>query len=301
MSARRRKKSPAWMGCTGPRPLPPARRAAAARHAVRVNPANKPTPMALTLAAEALQAPLQPQHIAMLTSAYWGPGGVHLTVSFLERTAAALQDKILGHMNAWGADGPGKANVSFSRVDRGGDVRISRGSGGYWSYLGTGIHQIPMGEPTMNLEGFVLATPDSEYRRVVRHETGHTLGFPHEHMRQEIVARIDRQKAYEYFLRTQGWDSQTVDQQVLTPLDPKSIRATAADTASIMCYQLPGDITVDGRPVEGGADIDAIDAGFVATQYPLAVTPPPPPPGGKGKFRATIEVDGATGVFSIVS
>jgi hypothetical protein len=30
-------------------------------------------------------------------------------------------------------------------------------------------------------------TPDAEFYRVVRHETGHTLGFPHEHMRKEII------------------------------------------------------------------------------------------------------------------
>ena len=40
----------------------------------------------------------------------------------------------------------------------------------------------------MNLEAFTMQTPDSEFHRVVRHEAGHTLGFPHEHMRKAIVA-----------------------------------------------------------------------------------------------------------------
>jgi hypothetical protein len=47
----------------------------------------------------------------------------------------------------------------------------------------------------MNLEGFTMKTPDSEFHRVVRHETGHTLGFPHEHMRAELVKRIDSCRA----------------------------------------------------------------------------------------------------------
>ena len=91
----------------------------------------------------------------------------------------------------------------------------------------------------MNLQDFTMNTPESEYRRVIRHEIGHTLGFPHEHMRQELIARIDRNKAYDYFLRTQGWNRAMVDAQVLTPLDQKYLWH-AADQTSIMCYQLPG-------------------------------------------------------------
>ena len=55
---------------------------------------------------------------------------------------------------------------------------------GYWSYLGTDVLHIPVDQQTMNLQGFTERTPESEYRRVVRHETGHTMGFPHEHMRR---------------------------------------------------------------------------------------------------------------------
>ena len=50
-----------------------------------------------------------------------------------------------------------------------------------------------------------MGTPDSEFVRVAGHEAGHA-GFPHEHMRCDIVSRIDPEKAYEYFRRTQGWD-----------------------------------------------------------------------------------------------
>jgi hypothetical protein len=42
-------------------------------------------------------------------------------------------------------------------------------------------------------------------------------------MRQELIARIDRNKAYDYFLRTQGWGPDVVDAQVLTALDQKDI------------------------------------------------------------------------------
>ena len=34
-----------------------------------------------------------------------------------------------------------------------------------------------------------------------------------------------------------------------------------------MCYQLPGDITKDGKPIVGGLDIDASDFAFAASIY----------------------------------
>jgi hypothetical protein len=87
-------------------------------------------------------------------------------------------------------------------------------------------------------------------------------------MRQVIVDRIDPPKAYEYFLRTQGWSKEMVDQQVLTPLDPAKIIGTEPDQDSIMCYQLPGAITKDGKPIRGGLDINPLDSAFTATVYP---------------------------------
>jgi hypothetical protein len=182
----------------------------------------------------------------------------------MESTPADLKARIISHMNAWTRTG----GISFAATSGTGDVRISRGPGGYWSYLGTDVLHIPKNRPTMNLERFTLSTPESEYKRVVRHETGHTLGFPHEHMRKALVARIDRQKAYRWFLETYGWDKATVDAQVLTPLDERSLMATPPDQDSIMCYQLPGLITKDGRPIRGGTDINQTDYAFAGTIYP---------------------------------
>ena len=162
------------------------------------------------------------------------------------------------------------AGISFVATNGVGDVRISRGPGGYYSYLGTDIFLIPKNRQTMNLQGFMMTTPDSEFKRVIRHEAGHTLGFPHEHMRRELVARIDPAKAYAWFLQTQGWDQATVDAQVLTPLEEASLMATPADQTSIMCYQLPGAITKDGQPITGGVDINATDYAFAGKIYPKA-------------------------------
>jgi len=63
------------------------------------------------------------------------------------------------------------------------------------------------------------------------------VGFPHEHTRDEIVNRIDSDKAITYFMATQGWTRDQVIAQVLTPLDNSALMETAhADPVSIMCY-----------------------------------------------------------------
>ena len=114
-----------------------------------------------------------------------------------------------------------------------------------------------------------MNTIDSEFHRVVRHEAGHTLGFPHEHMRGEIIQRLDREKVIAEFMRTQGWTRQEVIDQVLTPLEDSSILGTpTADVTSIMCYQIEGDLTLDGQPIPGGTDINDLDFAFAASVYP---------------------------------
>ncbi len=236
---------------------------AAAKRAAEVNPLNRPPVERLARLVPGFQP--TPEHIAVLTNRYWGPDGVQLTVGFLDNPPADLRARILEHMNAWAES----ANVRFTETATDPQVRIARAADGYWSYIGTDILSIPPGEPTMNLEGFTMTTPESEFHRVVRHETGHTLGCPHEHMRRELVERIDPQKAYDFFRQTQGWTEEEVDQQVLTPIEESSLLGTAhADPDSIMCYQIPGSITRDGLPIVGGLDIDPQDYAFMASVYP---------------------------------
>jgi hypothetical protein len=210
--------------------------------------------------------------IAVDKNKYWKGGHVALSVSFLDNPNTTTRRQILAHMNAWSK----WCDVAFRETKGTGQVRIARITededpemSGYWSYVGTDIRKIPLDEPTMNLEGFVASTPVSEYKRVVRHETGHTLGCEHEHMRREIVDRIDHEKAYAYFKKYDGWSREDVDLQVLTPIEDVSLIGTEhADVRSIMCYDLPGSIMKDGKAVTGGMDINANDSTFMAKLFP---------------------------------
>ncbi len=249
-----------------PRMLPRTLWVSAARTATQINPLNHPPVERLALVMHGFRP--NAEHLAVMTTKYWHSGGVKLTVGFLDNPAADLQKRILQHMNAWNKT----AKVQFTLTKTDPQVRIARVEGdGYWSYLGTDILSIDADKPTMNLEAFTMDTLESEFHRVVRHETGHTMGFPHEHMRGELVNKIDPAKAIAFFGQTQGWDEAMVRNQVLTPIEDSSLLGTDhADPNSIMCYQIPGAITKDGKPIVGGKDIDPVDFAFAGKIYPKA-------------------------------
>jgi hypothetical protein len=249
--------------CT-PRYLPRSKWAQAAAASFKVNPDNRPPNLTE-------DAPGAGDRLALDLERYWGKGGVKLTVGFIDTPDNALRARILTHMNAWGLT----ANVTFIFSATDPQVRVARrteeespGNGGYWSYIGTDILTTDADEPTLNLEAFTMDVSEDEFHRVIRHEAGHTLGFPHEHMRADIIKRLDRDKVITDFMRTQSWSKQEVIDQVLTPLEESSLLGTPADETSIMCYQIDGDLTLDGKEVVGGLDINASDAAFAAKVYP---------------------------------
>ncbi|QKS45700.1 hypothetical protein HUB94_15600 [Paenibacillus cellulosilyticus] len=170
-------------------------------------------------------------------------------------------------MNAWNVS----ANVVFTETEltNNPQVRISFDNSGYWSAIGTTITSVPQDQATMNLGGLTVDTPESEFRRVVRHETGHTLGFLHEHQRPEIANRIDPDKAIAHYKAIYNWSEAMTRATILNAINPDSATQTIlADPNSVMCYPLPASIMKDGIAIEAGRDISASDMAFAATLYP---------------------------------
>lgn len=220
---------------------------------------------------------LPPARLVMVNSAYWGIGGVQLTVGFMETIASDLRIRIMEHFNAWGTYC--NATFTYTASTDSAQVRVTRSGWGYWSYLGTDILSIPSNQPTMSLGGFTMSYPESEFKRVIRHEVGHTMGFHHEHLRAALVAKLDVQATLDYFSSQYGWTVEMVYQNVLTPLEEASVTGSATtDANSIMCYSLPAEITIDHQPIVGGTNITANDGAFAQTLYPGIANPEPPPP-----------------------
>ena len=249
------------------RPLPPARRLDSIRLAQEIDPQNLPDGLTPDIALADTGS-----RLALDITKYWGKQPRKLTVGFIDGESAPLRKRILGHMNAWSSS----ICIKFVASSQDPQVRIARYTReeapdweGYWSLVGTDILTAAPDEPTMNLEGFTMKTSEAEFRRVVRHEAGHTLGFEHEHMRREIIARLHRERTIAYFMRTQGWKRKEVIDQVLRPLEEASIIGSdPADPTSIMCYEMPAEITKDGVEIIGGTDITAADRRFAAEVYP---------------------------------
>jgi hypothetical protein len=211
--------------------------------------------------------------LALMKSKRWPQTGKSFSVSFIDHPEppAALRTRILSHMNAWSKF----CKVSFFESRDDPEVRITLTEKGYWSGVGTDILDVssfPKDKPTMCLGGFTMDSPEDDFTRVVRHETGHTLGFHHEHLRAEVVNRIDEQKAIEYFGGPYNyWDANTTRYNVLTPLRSSDITATSqADLHSIMCYPIPDSILKSGaQKITGGKDISEWDGQFAGFIYPL--------------------------------
>src|SRR5262245_44079740 len=109
--------------CCIPRSLPAHELVAAAKTARDINPANHAPVERLTKLMPGF-APT-PQHIAIVTSKYWGSKGVKLTVGFMDNPPSNLRTRILSHMNAWGKT----ANTVFVESKSDPQVRIARQGG----------------------------------------------------------------------------------------------------------------------------------------------------------------------------
>ncbi|KAJ8073586.1 hypothetical protein PM082_011864 [Marasmius tenuissimus] len=227
-------------------------------------------------------------HFALGKDTKWGGNGIRLRVAFIDKPAPCLtlQQRIVGHMNDWSdccnvrftllhsEDSDDQLAAAEVRISFSGKV-LGKKNGGYWSCVGTGILQkTNWREPTMMLTGYNTDDLSSvDFIRNVLHETGHTLGLAHEHLRSEIVRRIDKKKGYDFWREKEDWNKSVVDYNVLRALKPSEyLFSEVLDLHSIMCYPIDESILKDGMkdpPITGGNVITEHDKELAGTWYPV--------------------------------
>lgn len=206
--------------------------------------------------------------MSILIGKNWQSGRT-IKVRFMDNPPKKVRDKIEQYAHEWEQ----VANIKFSfGSDANAQIRITCKLGdGSWSYLGTDALVIPKNRATMNYGWFVENTPDDEFSRTTLHEFGHALGAIHEH--QHPIAGIpwNRPVVYDYYMQTQGWTKEDVDQQIFFKYDLNQTNSSQYDKGSIMHYAVPKELLLDPAFAVGwNRRLSATDKSFIKQVYPFS-------------------------------
>ncbi|KAK1224083.1 hypothetical protein PQX77_008413 [Marasmius sp. AFHP31] len=220
------------------------------------------------------------QRLALWKDLKWPGNGVRFRVAFIDKPTPPieLQKRVVSHMNAW----PEFSNVRSTLIDDyiAAEARVSfsgkvlgKDDGGAWSYVRKQVAGITdRRKPTMMLTGFNMRTPEKAHTRTVQHETGHTL--MHEHLRPELVERIDREKTIEEY--SSVWDRKTIVDNIPTPLwiadNSHAILQNAILKRIAHDRMRIGDLrskVMKEPPITGGRNFSEYNKKYAAEVYPI--------------------------------
>lgn len=206
--------------------------------------------------------------------------GMTLNVAFMNGTDRQQQN-VITIAKEWEKH----ANIKLNFYETG-DLSVSHiriafkwnDDGGSWSYLGTDNLLIPKDRPTMNYGWLHDNSALEEYERVVLHEFGHALAAIHEHQNPSVNIQWDREKVYEYYARTNGWDRETVDINIFRKYSQDITQFSQFDKHSIMLYSIHNSLTLDDFEVGFNRQLSAMDKEFIGVCYPFEQKPTNPFP-----------------------
>ena len=215
----------------------------------------------------------KPEHVGRIArmilpkSSLWQPGR-KIKISFV-----GGKKKINEKVKAFAKEWLQFANLEFKFITDPEDatIRITfKPSQGSWSAVGTDNLSFDTNEATMNF-GWLEhpSTTEAEFRGVVLHEFGHMIGCGHEHESPKNggVPWL-KKNAYDYYMSTQGWNKEEVDEQVFDVYSKNQIIGTTLDKKSIMMYAIPNWITKGDFEVGWNYDLSTSDKTFIKKTYP---------------------------------
>lgn len=203
--------------------------------------------------------------LALVVGKKWANGRI-LRVRFLDGDIN-IQRKVEEYAHTWEEF----ANIKFVfGNDPNAEIRISFRYSGSWSYIGTDCLAIAQDQATMNYGWFNVNTPDQEYSRTVIHEFGHALGMIHGHQAPNADIPWDKEKVYEYFARTNGWDRGMVDNNIFRRYSANETIFSDFDKDSIMIYAIPNELTIGNYEIGWNTKLSNIDKESISKMYPMS-------------------------------
>ena len=148
------------------------------------------------------------------------------------------------------------------------DIRVTFKYGGYGSFVGCQAKDKDKDKPTMCLENLDLTSDSSKFRRTILHEFGHALGLIHEHQAPNSpiiwnVAELNR-----YYRLKSNWKPTKVKKQIIDKYAVETTNNMKYDSASIMHYVIPKEVTLNNRQTSWREDLSDMDKLTVSIMYP---------------------------------
>ncbi len=150
-------------------------------------------------------------------------------------------------------------NLQF--VDKEGMIRVRLyEGGGSSSLIGTQSLLAAQDDHTITFGWLDVAT--------IVHEFSHALGMLHEHQNPSGGIVWNKPIVYEWAQKTQGWDKETTDRNIINKYSTNEITGSVFDPKSIMLYFYPREFTLNSVGTKQNLKYSELDKDWLNSMYP---------------------------------